>query len=203
MRFHVPLILALALPASAGVEVGLLLDRQIGKAQTVAAGQQVASGTYDSVSPSGMGFRVGTSLLDLGVLALGLNATYHPKAEEDLKLGGATLGKFGSEYAAVGVGLDWKLVLNLHAGLEIRRERLSGDLRLPTGTGVVSGTASSTRPWMKVGVGFSVPLPVVSPFVRLELAVPTTKNEKTGTPDDLRQALAPQYQVALYGGLRF
>jgi hypothetical protein len=206
MKKHVPLILALALamPAFAGGEIGLLLDRQLGKAQTVAAGQQIHSGNYDSVSPSGMGFRVGASFLDIGIMALGVNATYHPKSEEDLKFNGAKVGKFGAEYLAVGAGLDWKLLVNLHAGVEIRRERFTGDLiPPPPGTGVLSGTVTTTRPWMKFGIGFSVPLPVVSPFVRLEFAVPTTKNDKTGTPDDLRQALAPQYQVALYGGLRF
>lgn len=203
MRIHAPLALALALPAFAGGEIGLLLDKQMGKAQTVAAGQQIRSGNYDSVSPSGMGFRVGASFLDIGIMALGVNATYHPKAEEDLKINGAKIGKFGAEYVAVGAGLDWKLLINLHAGVEIRREKFTGDLYPPTGTGVLSGSASTTRPWMKFGLGFSIPLPVVSPFVRLELAVPTTKNDKTGTPDDLRQALAPQYQIALYGGLRF
>jgi len=206
MRKHAPFILALALamPAFAGGEIGLLLDRQLGKAQTVAAGQQIGSGNYDSVSPSGMRFRVGTSFLDIGIMSLGVNATYHPKAEEDLKLNGTKIGKFGVEYVAVGAGLDWKLLVNVHAGVEIRRERISGDLfPPPPGSGVLSGSASTTRPWMKFGIGFSVPFPVVSPFVRLEFAVPTTKNDKTGTPDDLRQALAPQYQVALYGGLRF
>lgn len=203
MRIHAPLALALALPAFAGGEIGLLLDRQLGKAQTVATGQQIRSGSYDAVSPTGMGFRVGTSFLDIGIMALGVNATYHPKAEEDLVLNGAKLGKFGAEYVAVGAGVDWKLLINVHAGVEIRREKFTGDLYPATGTGVLSGSATSTRPWMKFGLGFSVPLPVVSPFVRLEVAVPTTKNDKTGTPDDLRQALAPQYQVALYGGLRF
>jgi hypothetical protein len=203
MRILIPVALALALPAFAGGEVGILLDKQMGKAQTVAAGQMIASGNYDSVSPSGMGFRVGDSFLDLGILALGVNATYHPKAEEDLKLNGMKIGRFGAEYVAIGAGLDWKLLVNLHAGVEIRREKLTGNLLPPVGAGVLTGSASTTRPWLKFGVGFGIPLPGVSPFLRLELAVPTTKNDKTGTPDDLRQALAPQYQVALYAGLRF
>ena len=206
MRVPVPALFlasALATPLLASGEVGILLDKQFGKAQSVAVGQMVASGNYDSVSPSGVGFRVGTSFLDLGVMSVGVNATYHPKAEEDLKWNGAKVGKVGMEYAAVGAGLDWKLLLNLHAGIEIRRERISGELPLPGGGGIISGNSTSTRPWMKLGVGFVAPLPLVSPFVRLELAMPTTKTDKTGTPDDLRQALAPQFQVALYGGIRF
>ena len=197
-------LLAASLPARAdGGEVGLLFDRLGGKAQTVAAGQQVAAGNYDAVSPTGLGFRAGLNLLDRKVLSLGLNATYHPRAEQDLKLGGTTLGKYGNEYAALGAGLDWKFLLNLHAGVEIRRERLSADLRPASGTGVLSGSVSSTRPWMTFGVGFSVPLPLISPFVRLEVATPTTRNDRTGTPDDLREALAPQLQVAVYAGIRF
>ena len=200
-----PALLSLGLvpvPLLAGGEVGVLFDRQMGKAQTVAAGQSLAAGNYGSVSPSGMGLRLGWSLLDLKVVELGLNATYHPKAEEDLALGGVKVGKFGTSYAAIGAGLDWKFLVNLHAGVEIRRERLTADLRT-TGGGTLSGNVSQSRPWAVVGLGFSLPLPVLSPFIRLEFATPTTKNDRTGTPDDLREALAPQSQVGIYAGIRF
>ncbi|MBI4912587.1 MAG: hypothetical protein HY823_07610 [Acidobacteria bacterium] len=198
-----PAIASLALLAAAPLladgEVGVLLDRQFGKAQSVQVAQTAVNGSYDAVSPSGMGFRVGASFLDIGVMAININATYHPKSEEDLVLNGKKVARFGAEYLAVGAGLDWKLVLNLHAGVEMRREKYSADL--PAWNSL--GSVELTRPWLKFGVGFSVPLVVVSPFARLEFAVPTTKNDKTGTPDELRKALAPQYQVALYGGIRF
>ena len=187
------------LPAFAGGEIGLLLDRQTTKAQTVMVAQTAANGSYDAGSPGGVGFRVGTSFLDIGILAVGVNATYHPKAEQDLKLNGSKIGKYGVEYYALGAGLDWKLLLNLHAGVEFRRETYSADF--PAWGSL--GSTSTTRPWVKFGVGFSAPLPALSPFVRLEVAFPSSKTDRTGAPDDLRQALAPQAQVALYGGIRF
>lgn len=197
-----PLSAALAfavLPLAAGGEVGLLLDRQLSKAQTVQVAQTAVNGNYDAGSLSGMGVRVGASFLDIGIMALGVNATYHPKAEQDLVFNGTKIGKYGSSYVALGAGLDWKLLLNLHAGVEFRRETYSADF--PAWGSL--GSTTQTRPWVKFGIGFSAPLPVVSPFVRLEVAFPSTKNDKTTTPDDLRQALAPQTQVALYGGIRF
>ena len=193
------LALSVALPSAAGTEIGILLDRQISKAQTVVVAQTAANGSYDAGNPSGMGFRIGTSFLDVGIMAVGVNATYHPKSEDDLKLNGTRIGKYGAQYIAVGAGLDWKLFLNLHAGVEIRRESYSADFPAWGST----GSTSLTRPWVKFGVGFSVPTPVLSPFIRLEVAFPSTKTDKTGSPDDLRQALAPQTQVALYGGIRF
>lgn len=194
-----PTVALAALPAFAGTEIGLLLDRQTTKAHSVLVSQTSVNGSYDAGSLSGVGFRIGTSFLDVGLLAIGVNATYHPKSEQDLTFNGAKLGKYGAQYVAIGAGLDWKLLLNLHAGVEFRRESYSADF--PAWGSL--GSTSLTRPWAKFGIGFSAPLPVLSPFVRLEVAFPTTKTDKTGTPDDLRQALAPQAQFAVYGGIRF
>ncbi len=183
------------IPAQA-TEVGILLDKQFGKAQTVTAG----TGKYDSVSPTGYGIRAGFSLLDLKVAELGLTATYHPKAEGDLVLNG-TKGKLGTEYIAIGAQVEWKFLANLYAGVDLRREKYTSD---------ISGSKASntvTRPWVKAGIGFSVPTPVVSPFFRLEVAMAASKDDKTvdGVPptENTRKALAPEYQVALYGGIRF
>jgi len=187
------------LPAAASTEIGLLLDKQTSKAQSVLVAQTSVNGRYDAGSPTGMGFRIGTSFLDVGIMAVGVNATYHPKTEQDLTFNGVKLGKYGSQYIALGAGLDWKLFLNLHAGVEFRRETYSADF--PAWGSL--GNTSLTRPWVKFGVGFSVPTPILSPFVRVEVAFPSTKTDKTSTPDDLRQALAPQAQIAVYGGIRF
>ena len=193
------LSLAAALPVAASTEVGILLDKHTSKAQSVLVAQTAVNGSYDAGNPAGMGFRVGTSFLDVGIMAVGVNATFHPKSEEDLKLNGTKVGRFGAQYVAVGAGLDWKLFLNLHAGVEFRRETYSADF--PAWGSL--GSTSLTRPWLKFGVGFSVPTPILSPFFRVEVAFPSTKTDRTGTPDDLRQALAPQAQVAVYGGIRF
>jgi hypothetical protein len=181
-----------SVPVQAG-ELGLILDKQIGKAQALTAG-----GSYDAVSPTGVGVRAGFTFLDLKVAELGLALTYHPKAEGDLIFRGTNIGKFGNEYIAVGVQADWKFLLNLHAGVDMRSEKLTS-----TSIAGVKDSTTYTRPWVKAGIGFSVPTPVVSPFVRLEVAVPVTKEDKTVAPDDVRKALAPSLQVALYGGIRF
>ena len=48
-----------------------------------------------------------------------------------------------------------------------------------------------------------MPTPVVSPFVRLEVAVPSLKLRVSASGDDFRKAMAPSLQVALYRGIRF
>jgi len=184
---------ALAVVPVNAAEVGLLLDKQFGKAQVVTAG----SGKYDAVSPTGFGIRAGISVLDLKFAELGLTATYHPKAEGDLMLAGENKGKFGTEYIAVGAQLDWKFLVNLHAGVDLRREKYTSD------TALGKDSNSVTRPWVKAGIGFSIPTPLVSPFVRLEVAMAATKEDKTDSADNLRKALAPEFQIGLYGGIRF
>lgn len=186
---------ALSVVPATAAEVGILLDKQFGKAQAIAAGSTTK---YDAVSPTGFGIRAGFSVLDLKVAELGLTATYHPKAEGDLVVAGTKLGKMGSEYIAIGAQVDWKFLVNLHAGVDMRSEKL-------TTTSLLGNKESNTitRPWVKAGIGFSLPTPVVSPFFRLEVAVAATKEDKVDTADNLRKALAPEYQVGLYGGIRF
>ncbi len=182
-------------PAHAS-EFGLLLDKEIGKAQTLgSAGSGLATGRYDAASPSGFGFRAAYTFLDLKVAELGAAVTYHPKSEADLS--GPSSGKYGNQYLAIGVQADWKLLLDLHAGLDMRSEKLT--------TSAAGGNDSTTltRPWVKAGVGFAVPTPVVSPFVRLEVALPLSSSDAAASTDDFRKAMAPSLQVALYGGIRF
>lgn len=185
------------------LEFGLLLDKEVGKSQALAApgagGQGgLGNGSYDAVSPTGLGFRAGYSFLDLKIASLGAAVTYHPKAQGDLVLQGREIGKYGNEYVAVGVQADWKFLVNVNAGIDYRSEKLTTSVN-----GGPSDSTTLTRPWARVGVGFSAPLPVVSPFVRLEVAAPLTTPSKGDNSDDLRKALAPSLQVALYGGIRF
>jgi len=186
-----------ALPAQAS-EFGLLLDKEIGRAQAFGANSTdgLQKGGYDSASPTGYGFRAAYTFLNLKVAEFGAAVTYHPKSEADLTGNGPT-GKYGNQYVAIGVQADWKLLLNLHAGLDMRSEKLT------TNANGVSDSTTVTRPWAKAGVGFELPTPAVSPFVRLEVAVPLTSSDATSSPDDFRKAMAPSLQVALYGGIRF
>ena len=189
-----------AVPAKAS-EFGLLLDKEIGRAQAfngASSGGLIGGGSsYDKSSPSGLGFRAAYTFLDLKVAELGAAVTYHPKSQDDLSLGGVNIGKFGNQYVAIGVQADWKFLLNLHAGLDMRSEKLT------TTTSTSSDSTTLTRPWVKVGAGFAMPTPAVSPFVRLEVAVPLTSSDTSNSTDDFRKAMAPSLQVALYGGIRF
>ena len=192
------LLLALGSMPVMASEFGILLDKQIGRAEALAtAGSGLSAGGYDRVSPSGVGFRAADTLLDLDIAELGAAVTYHPQANSNITSGGTIAGSFGDQYTAIGVQADWKLLLDLHAGLDLRSEKLS------TSVNGVKDTTTLTRPWVKAGVGFNMPTPVVSPFVRLEVAVPLSKDDSSNTPDDFRKAMAPTLQVALYGGIRF
>ena len=193
------LLLGLAAVPAKASEFGLLLDKEIGRAESFnGSGQGLLPGNYDKSSPSGLGFRAAYTFLDMKVAELGAAVTYHPKSQDDLNVGGTTIGKFGDQYVAIGVQADWKFLLNLHAGLDMRSEKLT------TTTSSGSDSTTLTRPWVKAGVGFAMPTPVVSPFVRLEVAVPLTTSDTTNSsPDDFRKAMAPSLQVALYGGIRF
>jgi hypothetical protein len=75
--------------------------------------------------------------------------------------------------------------------------------KLSTTTNSGTDSTTVTRPWVKAGVGYALPAPVLSPFVRLELAVPLTSYDAGTSTDDFRKAMAPSLQVALYGGIRF
>lgn len=189
---HVALAALVALPALGG-EAGVLASKLVGQAQTTAAG-----GRYEDVSPTATGFRVGWSLLDLKVVELSLNGTYLPKAKADLTFSGSKIGTYGVEYVAVGAQIDFKVLLNLNVGAEVRQERLSWDLG-PAG----KADSTQSRPWLRAGLGFSIPTPILSPFARLEVAVPASKEDRTGTPTEIRKALAPRAQFGIYVGTRF
>jgi hypothetical protein len=188
-----------ALPVFAG-EVGVLLDKQYSKAQTstFVGGNPVS---YESFSPTGLGIRGGFDVLDLKVAALQLNATWHNKTTSDLNISGVKKGEFDNQYWAAGAMVNWKLLVNVGAGLEYRSEKLAWRNyvpALPQGAETTQG-----RTWARVNVGFSIPTPIVSPFFLLEVAAPVSKNSSTSTPKDLTEALAPQVQIGIYGGIRF
>lgn len=186
-----------AIPAQA-TEFGLLLDKEVGRSATLgAAGSGLPAGGYDRASPSGWGLRAAYTFLDLKVAELGAAVTWHPKAEDDLVGGGGNQGKLGNQYLAIGLQADWKFLVNLHAGLDLRSEKVT------TSANGVSDSTTLHRPWAKAGLGWSAPTPVVSPFVRLEVAVPLTSSDSSTSSDDFRKAMAPALQVALYGGIRF
>lgn len=192
----------LALPARAS-EIGVMVDKQFGKAQTVAVTVpgMSAGAKLDAVSPTGFGIRGAYTVLNLKVAEIGLTGTYHGKAEGDFAVDGVgKIGRLSNEYMAIGAQVDWKFLVNLHVGLDLRREKFTtSECLVPS----QNGSTTQTRPWLRAGIGFGIPLPVVTPFVRFEVAMATTKAEDTTNMEEVRKALAPQYQIGLYGGIRF
>ena len=192
-----------SLPVSAG-ELGVMVDKQIGAAQALAAGTSLGPnatlGSYSAVSPSGVGVRLGYTLLNLEVLELGVVGTYHPSVQGNLKIGGTNLGTYSNQYEALGIQADWTFLLNIHAGVEMRSEKLTANFNAPVS---VSTTETYTRPWMNAGLGLSLPLPFLKPFVRLEVAAPMKKQSNPISSTDFVKAMAPSIQVSLYGGIRF
>lgn len=197
MRRRTVLIPVLAtLPLLAGGEIGILADKQVGKAQALIVGGTRTD--YDAVSPTGFGLRGGFDVLDLKVAALQLNATWHNKTTGDLATGGAKVGELDNQYWAAGAMVNWKFLVNVGAGVEYRSEKLTWRPASGPSTDTTLG-----RPWARVNVGFSIPTPLVSPFLTLEVAAPLSKKDNGGNLSDLTEALAPQVQVGIYGGIRF
>jgi hypothetical protein len=190
-------VLAFASVQARASEFGILLDKEVGRSESLGAPgvPGLPAGSYDRASPTGFGFRYAYTFLNLDVAELGAALTYHPKAQDDLTQGGVNYGKLGNQYVAIGVQADWKLLMNIHAGLDLRSEKVT--------TSATSDSTTFYRPWVKAGVGYSIPTPAVSPFVRLEVAVPLTSYDSSSSTDDFRKAMAPSLQVALYGGIRF
>ena len=196
MRSRMLLIPMLAvLPLFGRGEVGVLLDKQVGKAQAATFG---TNPEFDAVSPTGFALRGGYDVLDLKVAALQVNATWHNKTTGDLTTGGVKMGELDNQYWAAGVMVNWKFLVNVGAGVEYRSEKLTWR---PT-TGASTDTTFG-RPWARVNVGFSIPTPVVSPFFSLEVAAPLSTKDGRGNINDLSEAMAPQVQVGIYGGIRF
>ncbi|WP_085315882.1 hypothetical protein [Derxia lacustris] len=185
---------ATALPAGAH-EIGVLFDQQGGRSQ------DSSTTSVDMVKPRGKAIRGAYTLLDLAVTEVAITGTWHDKADDDIVSAppsGYTRGSFS--YVALGAQVDWKLLLNVNAGLEMRREKVTLDR-----SGGGSEDQSFTRPWARLGLGWSLPLPVVSPFVRLEAGYALTHDSlpANASASDFAKAIAPRYQVGVYGGVRF
>jgi len=197
MRAKVLFVSMLAmLPLTAG-ELGLLVDKQFGKAQTA---MTFDTNKYDAVSPTGLGIRGGIDILDLKVAALQLNATWHNKTTGDLNAGGGKVGELDNQYWAAGAMVNWKLLVNVGAGVEYRSEKQTWRSTVPA---LGNGDVTQGRTWARLNIGFSIPTPVVSPFFALEVAAPLSKKDTTSTPGDFTEAMAPQVQIGVYGGIRF
>jgi hypothetical protein len=200
-------------------EVGLLLDKQFGSSLSLSAFRGAPPiFKIDASNPTGFGFRGAYSFLNSDPIEYGFTATYHPKVRTSANLivvwNPAVIPRtLETSYASLGVQADWKTLLNLHLGLDLRRDTISSDHTFGIwgayGSSVIfatPGTTRVTRPWISAGCGLSSPAPAFTPFIRLEAAYALktfTPPVADATGDDFRKALAPKYLLALYGGVRF
>ena len=194
-----PIILALtALPVCAqDYEVGVFLGQNTYKTQTI-AGTEFQPETKTVASA-----RLGFSLVDLGPALFQFTVGYQPKAKTPLDANGvATPLNYGDEYWSAGLMFNFKAFVAVGAGLEYRGERLTAE-----GFGPSQSTTYG-RPWARVNVGLSFPLPIVKPFVGVEAAAPLASTsvsdaEYLSDPDKALKSHAPSFQVGVYGGIRF
>ncbi|MBS1767716.1 MAG: hypothetical protein JST05_10000 [Acidobacteria bacterium] len=193
------LLLALtALPVCAqSYEVGLFLGQTTFRTQTIA-------GTEFEPETKTIGMaRLGFSVVDLGPALFQVTLGYQPKAKTAFDANGAaTPLQYGDQAWSAGLMFNFKAFVAIGAGVEYRGERLSLE-----GPGLSQSTTYA-RPWARVNVGLSFPLPILKPFVGVEAAAPLSSTSITNAdylsdPDKALKSHAPSFQVGVYGGIRF
>lgn len=146
--------------------------------------------------PVGLSLRYGRDLFGLGPAQLQLQAGYHAQTTADIKEGGVKESELKNTGYSLGLQAQWRMGVVLGAGAEVRAERLKA-----------AGLDSTTqvRPWITGRVGFSMPLPVIQPVFGMELAVPVTNKsaDASSSNEDVLKRLSPNFEVTVYGGIRF
>lgn len=187
-------------------EVGIFAGRQ-----TYGSLDDSRPGYSADGAPTGKtvtGVRVGYSVLDLGPALLEVTAGFQPSTSTTTRITtfSSTTGlgvayrtdsgplDFKASHTSVGMMFNFKAVVAIGAGVEMRFEKL-------TLTGSPLGQdANYNRPWLRAGVGMAVPSPALKPFIGLEVALAlASENELTQAV----KAMAPKAEVGLYAGLRF
>lgn len=187
-----------ALPASAqSYEVGVFLGQNTYKAQTIGGVE------FKPETKTVAAARLGFALVDLGPALFQFTVGYQPKAKTPVEAdGSATPLNYGHEYWSAGLMFNFKAFVAVGAGVEYRGERLTLE-----GPGV-NERATYGRPWARVNVGLSFPTPLVKPFIGVEAAAPLTSQSVSeldylSDPSKALKSHAPNFQVGVYGGIRF
>lgn len=146
--------------------------------------------------PVGLSLRYGRDILGLGPAQLQVQAGYHAQTTADIKEDGVKESELKNTGYSLGLQAQWRMGVVLGAGAEVRAERLRA-------AGLDSAT--QVRPWLTGRVGFSMPTPLVQPVFGLEVAVPmTNKSAEAGSSsEDILKRLSPNFEVSVYGGIRF
>lgn len=123
--------------------------------------------------------------------------------------------KYKTSYWAAGFGYMWTLSpgLNLGAHLEARGEALSANGPLFTGGSQVPQTIDArtdyVRPWARLSLDYSFKAAGTSPYIGLDAAVAMLKASQDNIvapslwDDNTLKAMAPQFTVSIYLGMKF
>ncbi len=185
------LAVLLALPLSAqSFEAGVFIGGQSFSKYTTAKTVEVDGATV-------IGLRGGYSFIDFGPMLLQGTVGYQMETDTKMNVGGYESGeKFRHSHTSLGAMLNFKAMIAVGAGLEYRMEKLKTSYGRSTTYG---------RPWIRAHAGYAIPSPLLKPFIGLEVAAPITSTEVDANPSDENalRALAPKFQVGVYGGIRF
>lgn len=192
--------LALGMAASLSAqswEAGLFLGRQshpsFGVAGTAPTEVKVEASTV-------MAFRLGYAPVERGAFRFQVSAVYQPRHTSDILVGGSAADGARLSHASSGLGAElcWKTIATFGLGLDLRKETLES-----------TGAASTTwhRPWARASMGWDLARTRVTPFLRLEVAMPLAeKSVGPLGPDsdtEAHKSLAPRFQAGIQGGIRF
>ena len=188
-------LLSAATLSASDNELNLLVSKQMTRDLSVPAGKVEVS------DPVAISLRYGRDLIGLGPAQLQLQAGYHAESTADMKFNGVKNGEYKNTGYSLGLQAQWRMGVVLGAGAEMRMEKL----KAVSSTGQGSYDTTQVRPWVTGRVGFSLPLPLVQPVFGLEVAAPLTKKDvnASSSQDDALKAMAPSFEVSVYGGVRF
>jgi hypothetical protein len=190
-KLLLPLILVAPLAAQT-FEVGLNISRQQYPSHT-----ELSSFRVEPQDKTVVAARFGYAIVDLGPALFQVTAAYQPKVDTEVEVNGSSAGmeKMGHEYWGVGAMFNFKALVAVGAGVEYRSEKITN-----AGMSTTYG-----RPWARVNAGYAFPTPLVKPFIGIEVAAPLTKKDYSDSlgAEDLMKSFAPQFQVGVYGGIRF
>ena len=205
------LALASALPLAAqSFEAGVLYTWNPGKQQTTNTGSGDINWKADTWKAAGV--RFGYNFVSVGPMEFQGNATVQFNNSQDINISNASASaKLGTEdykYWAVGAAVNWNFVVRAGVGLEYRSENLAfNDPSAPQ----YNKSTTYGRPWLRGTLGWTIPTPILKPFIGVEAALPLTSTTLNASDisgsnpdiDKLNKSLAPKAQYGIYAGIRF
>ncbi len=192
--------------AAQSFEAGVTYNWNPSRTQSVDIGGSSSDIKADTWKAAGL--RFGYSFMSFGPAELQGTAAYQSKNEQDVLVNGSNSSTGAKEeysYWALGASVNWNFLVRLGVGLEYRSERLHFH---QSGGGFDSSTTYG-RPWLRAHAGYVFPMPVVKPFIGLQMGLPLTSNSfsaqdlSNGDVDKLNKGIAPKAEYGVYAGLRF